>query len=143
MMIEVRETTIVKPAEETPERALWISNLDMLMARSHLPSVYFYRPATAARAADFFDPTILRGALGKALVPFYPMAGRLRCCDDGRVEINCNAGGVLFVEAETDSVIDNFGDFAPTPELRSLIPTVDYSGGIASYPLLLLQVCME
>ncbi|PON36431.1 Transferase [Parasponia andersonii] len=135
--------TIVKPAEETPQRALWISNLDLLMARIHLPSVYFYRPATAARAADFFDPAILKGALGKALVPFYPIARRVRCCDDGRVEINCNAWGLLFVEAETDSVIDNFGDFAPTPELRSLIPTVDYSGDIASHPPLLLQVCIE
>jgi shikimate O-hydroxycinnamoyltransferase len=70
------------------------------------------------------------------------MAGRLRRDEDGRIEINCNAEGVLFVEAETTSVIDDFTDFAPTLELKQLIPTVDYSGGISTYPLLVLQVCI-
>ncbi|PON36433.1 Transferase [Parasponia andersonii] len=130
MIIDVKEATMVKPAEETtPKLALWISNLDMLMSRMHTPSIYFYRPATASGAADFFCPTILKEALS-----------RLRCCEDGRVEINCNAKGVLFVEAETHSVVEDLGDFAPTSELRSLIPAVDYSRGMSSFPLLVLQV---
>ncbi|PON89335.1 Transferase [Trema orientale] len=137
MAIKVREETMVKPAAETPRRVLWNSNLDLVIPSIHTPSVYFYRPTGAA---NFFDPSVMKQALSKALVPFYPMAGRLRRDDDGRIEIDCNAEGVLFVEAESDSVIDDFGDFAPTPELRRLIPPVDYSGGIASYPLLLLQV---
>lgn len=74
-------------------------------------------------------------------MPFYPMAGRLKRDEDGRIEIDCNAEGVLFVEAETDSAIDDFGDFAPTLELRQLIPAVDYSKGMESFPLLVLQVC--
>lgn len=86
------------------------------------------------------DSNVLKQALSKALVPFYPMAGRLRRDDDGRIEIDCNGEGVLFVEAETTSVIDDFGDFAPTLELRRLIPTVDYSGGIHTYSALVLQV---
>ncbi|KAH7547504.1 hypothetical protein FEM48_Zijuj01G0317000 [Ziziphus jujuba var. spinosa] len=135
--INVKESTMVKPAEETPLRPLWNSNVDIVVPSMHTPSVYFYRPTGAS---NFFDPTILKQALSKALVPFYPMAGRLRRDDDGRIEINCNAEGVLFVEAETNSVIDDFGDFAPTLELRKLIPTIDYSGGIHSYPLLVLQV---
>ncbi|KAH7547505.1 hypothetical protein FEM48_Zijuj01G0317100 [Ziziphus jujuba var. spinosa] len=63
-------------------------------------------------------------ALRKALVPFYPMAGRSRLRVDGKIEINCNAEAVLFVEAETTSIVDDFGDFMSTPELRKLIPTV-------------------
>lgn len=130
---------MVKPAAETPRRVLWNSNLDLVVPSIHTPSVYFYRPNGAA---NFFDPDVLKQALGKALVPFYPMAGRLRRDDDGRIEVDCNAEGVLLVEAQSNSVIDDFGDFAPTPELRRLIPPVDYSAGIESYPLLVLQVCL-
>lgn len=84
---------------------------------------------------------ILEEALSKALVPFYPMAGRLKSSLNGRIEINCNAEGVLLVEAVTDSVIDDLGDFAPTMELKQLIPNPNYSQEISSYPPpFLLQV---
>ena len=140
MIINVRESTMVRPAEETSRRSLWNSNVDLVVPRMHTPSVYFYRPSGAA---NFFDPQVMKEALSKVLVPFYPMAGRLRRDEDGRIEIDCNAEGVLFVEADTGSVIDDFGDFAPTLELRQLIPTVDYSGDIGSYSLLILQVLLS
>ncbi|XP_040999995.1 shikimate O-hydroxycinnamoyltransferase-like [Juglans microcarpa x Juglans regia] len=138
MIIKVKESTMVRPGGETPRRALWNSNVDLVVPRFHTPSVYFYRPTTGA--SNFFDACVLKEALSKALVPFYPMAGRLKRDTDGRIEIDCNAEGVLFVEADTTSVVDDFGDFAPTLELRQLIPAVDYSKGIESYPLLVLQV---
>lgn len=137
MIVNVKESTMVRPAGETPRWSLWNANVDLVVPRFHTPSVYFYRPNGAA---NFFDPQVMKEALSKALVPFYPMAGRLKRDEDGRIEIDCNGEGVLFVEAETNSVIDDFGDFAPTLELRQLIPTVDYSGGISTYPLLVLQV---
>lgn len=137
MKIDVKNSTLVSPAAPTPNVNLWNSNVDLVVPNFHTPSVYFYRPA---ETADFFDATVLKVALGRALVPFYPMAGRLKRDEDGRIEIDCNAEGVLFVEAECDGVVDDFGDFAPTLELRRLIPAVDYSLGISSYPLLVLQV---
>lgn len=137
MIITVKDSTMVIPAEETPRGSLWNSNVDLVVPSMHTPSVYFYRPTAAS---DFFDARVLKEGLSKALVPFYPMAGRLRRDEDGRIEIYCNAEGVLLVEAETTAVIDDFGDFAPTLQLRQLIPAVDYSGGIESYPLLVLQV---
>ncbi|OAY52675.1 shikimate O-hydroxycinnamoyltransferase [Manihot esculenta] len=137
MIIDVKESTLVKPAEETPRRGLWNANVDLVVPRFHTPSVYFYRPTGAL---NFFDPNVVKEGLSKALVQFYPMAGRLRRDEDGRIEIDCNAEGVLFVVAETSSVIDDFGDFAPTLELKKLIPSVDYSGGISTYPLLVLQL---
>lgn len=130
---------MVRPAGETPRGSLWNSNVDLVVPRFHTPSVYFYRPTTGA--PDFFNARVLKEALSKVLVPFYPMAGRLKRDEDGRIEIDCNAEGVLFVEAETDSAIDDFGDFAPTLELRQLIPAVAYSKGMESFPLLVLQVC--
>ncbi|OIT06632.1 PREDICTED: shikimate O-hydroxycinnamoyltransferase [Nicotiana attenuata] len=137
MKIEVRESTMVKPATETPQQRLWNSNVDLVVPNFHTPSVYFYRPTGSP---NFFDGKVLKEALSKALVPFYPMAGRLCRDEDGRIEIDCKGQGVLFVEAESDGVVDDFGDFAPTLELRQLIPAVDYSQGIQSYALLVLQI---
>ncbi|OVA10306.1 Transferase [Macleaya cordata] len=137
MKITVTESTMVRPAEDTPKLNLWNSNVDLVVPRMHTPSVYFYRPNGSS---NFFDGNVLKEALSKALVPFYPMAGRLKRDEDGRIEIDCSGQGVLLVEAETGSVVDDFGDFAPTLELRQLIPAVDYSGDISSYPLLVLQV---
>ncbi|CAA7408104.1 unnamed protein product [Spirodela intermedia] len=137
MKIYVRESTMVRPVLPTPQRALWNSNVDLVVPRFHTPSVYFYRPDGSE---NFFHAGVLKEALAKALVPFYPMAGRLRRDEDGRIEINCNGEGVLFVEAETDSTVDDFGDFAPTMELKRLIPAVDYSKDISTFPLLVLQV---
>nr|QDF44405.1 shikimate O-hydroxycinnamoyl transferase [Phacelia campanularia] len=137
MKIVVKESTMVRPATETPRRSLWNSNVDLVVPNFHTPSVYFYRPTGSP---NFFDAKVLKDALSRALVPFYPMGGRLKRDEDGRIEIDCQGQGVLFVEAESDGVVDDFGDFAPTLELRKLIPAVDYSQGISSYPLLVLQV---
>ncbi|XP_024198128.1 shikimate O-hydroxycinnamoyltransferase isoform X1 [Rosa chinensis] len=144
--ISVRESIMVKPAVETPRRSLWISNLDMVSSNAHTPTVYFYRPENggAVDNGNFFDPIELKEALSKALVPFYPLAGRLQRNNEdknGRVEIDCNADGVLFVFADSSYCIDDFGDFLPTPEFGSmLIPDVDYSAGISSYALLVVQI---
>ncbi|KAL1554100.1 shikimate O-hydroxycinnamoyltransferase [Salvia divinorum] len=137
MKIEVKDSTLVRPSAPTPAVSLWNSNVDLVVPNFHTPSVYFYRPTGAA---DFFNTAVMKAALGRALVPFYPMAGRLKRDEDGRIEIDCNAEGVLFVEAESDGAVDDYGDFAPNLELRRLIPAVDYSLGISEYPLLVLQV---
>lgn len=128
---------MVQPATETPQVKLWNSNVDLVVPNFHTPSVYFYRPTGSA---NFFDGKVLKEALSRALVPFYPMGGRLCRDEDGRIEIDCKGQGVLFVEAESDGMVDDFGDFAPTLELRRLIPAVDYSKGIESYALLVLQI---
>ncbi|CAB4303530.1 unnamed protein product [Prunus armeniaca] len=138
LTVSVSELSVVRPAEEsTPRGSLWLSNLD-LFPPYHTPLLYFYRPSGAH---NFFDPVTLKQALSKALVPFYPMAGRFKHNDqNGRVEIDCNAEGVLFVVAQSGFVVDDFGDFVPTANFLKLIPAVDYSGGISSYPILVLQV---
>ncbi|XVF65889.1 hypothetical protein PTKIN_Ptkin09bG0287300 [Pterospermum kingtungense] len=139
MEITLKETTIVRPAQETPKGSLWLSNLDLVMNRYHVPTVYYYKPINGC--SNFFDREKLKEALSKILVPFYPIAGRLGFDENGRLEIVCNAQGVLFIEAETSSAVDQFvGDFSDKSEAFRLVPMVDYSGGISSYPLLVLQV---
>ncbi|KAL3533054.1 hypothetical protein ACH5RR_006575 [Cinchona calisaya] len=137
MKITIKESTLVHPAQPTPTKRLRNSNLDLLVAKIHILTVYFYKPNGST---NFFDSRVLKEALSNVLVSFYPMAGRLARDEEGRIEINCNSEGVLFVEAETDSSVDDFGDFTPSLELRRLIPTVDYSGDISSYPLVIFQV---
>ncbi|EOY29511.1 Hydroxycinnamoyl-CoA shikimate/quinate hydroxycinnamoyl transferase, putative [Theobroma cacao] len=138
MEITTKKSTMVYPAEETQKHRLWSSNLELLMTLHHVPTVYFFRPNGSS---NFFNAQVLMEALSKVLVPFYPMAGRLARDEKGRVEINCNAEGALFVEAETDVVIDDLiGDTIRSSELWRLVPTVDYAADISSYPLTLLQV---
>ncbi|KAG4125780.1 hypothetical protein ERO13_D10G118900v2 [Gossypium hirsutum] len=138
MEITIKESAIVRPAEDTPKRSLWNSNLDIVMIRYHIPTVYYYKPNGSS---DFFDTGRLKEALSKILVPFYPVAGRLGYDENGRLEIICNGEGVLFVEAETTAVMEHLiGAFAENHQVLRLVPKVDYSEGISSYPLILLQV---
>ncbi|XP_076933875.1 shikimate O-hydroxycinnamoyltransferase-like [Bidens hawaiensis] len=139
MKVVVRESTIVKPEKTTPTTNLWLSSLDLTSYRYHTLTVYLYRPNDAH---NFFDSKVMKDSLSRVLVPFYPMAGRLKQGEDGRLQVNCQGQGALFLEAESDGVLDHFGDFAPSLEYMKLIPVVDYcdSLGIESFPLLDLQV---
>ncbi|KAL4334717.1 hypothetical protein GQ457_07G038060 [Hibiscus cannabinus] len=137
MEVSVKGSSMVCPAQHTPKQTHWVSNLDMVMTTFHVPMLFFYKPNGSS---DFFKPQVLKEALSKALVPFYPMAGRLGCDGNGRFQILCNAEGVLWVEAETTSTIDDLGGFTPSPKLRKLVPTVDYSGDTGSYPLFMAQL---
>ncbi|KAJ0966463.1 hypothetical protein J5N97_027601 [Dioscorea zingiberensis] len=63
--------------------------------------------------------------LGKALVTFYPLAGRLSLDEDGRLEVDCNAEGALFSVASAHCTVEGFGDFRPSPAVRQLlVPSV-------------------
>ncbi|KAG6738249.1 hypothetical protein POTOM_057858 [Populus tomentosa] len=138
MKVNTKESIIVRPVQEMPKRPLWLSNMDLLHPRYYLPTVYLYKPNGSA---NFFEATVLKEALGRVLVPFYPVAGRLARDENGRIEINCNGEGVLFVVADTDSTTEELGEFMPSMELRQLIPTVDTNlEDISPNPLLLLQV---
>ncbi|KAJ0030974.1 hypothetical protein Pint_14414 [Pistacia integerrima] len=142
MEIQVKETSVVHRAQETPSHSLWISNLDILNAQfGQVPMMYFYRrpPQLASDRSDFFDSSLLKEGLSKALVAFYPLAGRLGRDENGRLQIDCNGEGVLFMEAETSCAIED--DFTPSLKMKQLVPAIDYStGDISFHPLLLLQV---
>ncbi|KAG5225905.1 shikimate O-hydroxycinnamoyltransferase [Salix suchowensis] len=137
MKVSVQQSTMVRPSRDTPNRILWSSDLDLLVPMFHVQTVYFYKPNGSSM---FFETQVLKDALSDVLVPFYPAAGRMGKNEDGRIEIHCNGEGILFVEAETSCFIDDLGDFTDSSKLLPLVPEVDYSGGISSYPLVVLQV---
>ncbi|CAN6268423.1 unnamed protein product [Urochloa humidicola] len=113
------------------------------MPRIRTPSVYFYSRGGPEAAEGFFDfdGERMRRALAEALVPFYPMAGRLARDEDGRLEIDCNGEGVLFVDADAPgTAVDDYGNLAPTVMFNSLIPAVDYIDDVSTFPFVVLQV---
>jgi shikimate O-hydroxycinnamoyltransferase len=115
-------TTTVAPALPTQEHRLPLSNLDLLLPPLDVSVFLCYRhPAPSAAA--------LKEALAKALVPFYPLAGRLAAGPGGRLEIDCNGEGALFVVARADFTGDEmFTDFEPSPEARRLLVPFAASG---------------
>uniref|UniRef100_A0ACD5Y1S2 Uncharacterized protein n=1 Tax=Avena sativa TaxID=4498 RepID=A0ACD5Y1S2_AVESA len=134
MKVEVVEETLVAPSEPTPRHALWLSNLDLAVPKTHTPLVYYYPAPTAASPGDgdaepFFAPERLREALAKALVTYYPLAGRMAVGPGGRLEIDCSGEGALFVVARADFTGDEmFKDFEPSPEARRLLVPFAASG---------------
>ncbi|KAG8388646.1 hypothetical protein BUALT_Bualt02G0147000 [Buddleja alternifolia] len=62
------------------------------------------------------DPVmIIRDALAKTLVYYYPHAGRLIEGPDNKVMVNCTAEGVVFVEANAHATIEELGDMVLPP----------------------------
>ncbi|XP_008777438.2 putrescine hydroxycinnamoyltransferase 1-like [Phoenix dactylifera] len=122
-MVEVVESGFVVPSEGTPKKAIWLSNLDVWYRRYYTATVYVYRPNGDP---NFFSVEAMKAALGKALVPFYPMAGRLGVDRDGRLEIQCTGEGVLFVVARSKFTLRDFKDSTPSVDVRPLlVPPVE------------------
>ncbi|KAK4383760.1 Spermidine hydroxycinnamoyl transferase [Sesamum angolense] len=57
-----------------------------------------------------------------------------------RVELHCNGKGVRIFEAESEGVVEDFGDFTPTPAIQALIPSWIYTTPIDEIPLVIVQV---
>ncbi|XBI33074.1 hypothetical protein VPH35_056437 [Triticum aestivum] len=118
--VEVVESCMVAPCQETPRRGMWLSPLDlMLVNRGLTPAVYFYPYRSGL--SDFFDVARLKAAMA--------MDGRLDMDGNG---IDCTGEGALLVVARSDLTIDDLCGFLPSPELRTLfVPRVeDYSPSV-------------
>ncbi|GLJ06465.1 hypothetical protein SUGI_0039850 [Cryptomeria japonica] len=137
MDVRVTDSVLVKPVNSTPHHQLWVSNIDLVMGRCHSTIAYIYRRPPSG-GSDVGE--ILKDALSKVLVDFYPLAGRLIMDASGRIAVECNGEGALFVEAVTDSSIDDFGDFTSPSQLTTLVPSATYENGFTKSPLLMIQV---
>ncbi|XP_030441420.1 spermidine hydroxycinnamoyl transferase-like [Syzygium oleosum] len=140
MTVRYRGTYTVKPETATWVGHLPLSELDQIGTITHVPNIYIFRPPPEwLHPVDAIFGT-LRGSLSRVLVPFYPLAGRLRWLDGGRLRLDCNAMGVWFIEAESDGELNDLGDFCPRPEFEQIVPSVDYTMPIHELPPLLVQV---
>ncbi|CAH9057828.1 unnamed protein product [Cuscuta epithymum] len=101
--IMVKEAVLVSPSEPTPVHVLPLSTLDsqpFLRFTIEYLLVYKTSAAFSDRAAT---AARLKAALSRALVPYYPLAGRVRVRpDDSGLEVACNGQGAVFIEAASD-----------------------------------------
>ncbi|KAF8697995.1 hypothetical protein HU200_035499 [Digitaria exilis] len=140
--VERLTTELVVPAEETPTESIWLSNLDLAARRGYTPTVYFYRTDNA-NPGTFFDADAVRDSLAKALVAFYPLAGRLGVDDaTGRVQIDCTGEGAVFVTARSDhyTLDELLNEFVPCDAMRDLLVPPTPPPNPPSCPLLFAQV---
>jgi len=140
-MVRRRPAVLVVPAAPTPRELKRLSVFDEQdCMRVQISNLHFYR---RNESMDGKDPAqVVRDALAKALVPYYPFAGRLREQDGWKLVVDCTGEGVLFVEADADVGLEHFGDplVPPFPCVEELIFDVPGSSAILNSPLLLFQV---
>ena len=124
------------PNEPTPNSPLILSGSDQVVYRSHVSTIYVYKenPTTSER---------MRESLSKILVHYYPIAGRIRWAEGGRIELNCNAKGVMFLEAQSTKSLAQLGDLAPTNDdtlKYEFVHKIDYTQPLEEIPLLIVQL---
>ncbi|AQK42023.1 benzyl alcohol O-benzoyltransferase [Zea mays] len=142
-----REAELVGPAAPTPRDTKRLSDLDdQAILRRHERLMFFYRGRSGSRATNADPAAAVRRALSEALVPYYPLAGRLREVEEGRkLAVDCTGEGVMFVEADADVRLAELeaatgGLRPPFPCVDQLLFDVEGSGGVLGCPLLLVQV---
>ena len=109
MGFAVRRTSrsYVRPSAATPSGALELSIIDRVVGLNHLVrSLHVFAAPVAGSQDHARSPArAVRDALGKALVDYYPFAGRFVA--GARVE--CTGEGVWFVEAAAAFSLDDAG----------------------------------
>ncbi|GMY13904.1 spermidine hydroxycinnamoyl transferase-like [Fagus crenata] len=135
-MITTKSISIVVPSEPTPNGPLQLSESDQIMPWTHPTFIYIYRSNNNIPLS--FET--MNNSLSRALAHFYPLAGRLKWIEGGRLQVDCNAIGVQVLEAHSDLKLDELGDFAPTGTVEDLVPKIDYTTPIEEWPLLRVQL---
>ncbi|KAJ0743389.1 putative taxadien-5-alpha-ol O-acetyltransferase [Helianthus annuus] len=127
--------SLVAPCEPTPSETLDLSRIDRLpVLRCNARTLHVFEPIGPHGAAG----STIREALAKALVPYYPLAGRLS--SDGST-IECTGDGVWFVETSADCSLRSVGYFedVTTIPFDSLLPSPPPENQGVD-PLVLMQI---
>ncbi|GJM98294.1 hypothetical protein PR202_ga15289 [Eleusine coracana subsp. coracana] len=139
--VQRRPAELVTPADPTPHELKRLSDIDdQECVRLHISGIHLYRRKD--ECANNNDPvTVIRDAISRALVHYYPFAGRLRELEGRKLAVDCTGEGVLFIEADADVHLEEFGDLPlpPFPCLEELIFDVPGSSAIVDAPLVLFQ----
>ncbi|TVU02097.1 hypothetical protein EJB05_52463, partial [Eragrostis curvula] len=141
-----RDPELVGPVSPTPRETKRLSDIDdQIGLRWHMPLVFFYRGGGGGVRHD--PVRVVRRALGEALVPYYPLAGRLRELEEGnkKLVVDCTGEGV----ADADVRLPEF-EAAVAGLLRPPFPRMDQllfdadgcssDGVVLGSALLLVQV---
>ncbi|BFG30729.1 hypothetical protein CerSpe_170040 [Prunus speciosa] len=135
------KSEIITPAKPTPHETKLLSNIDdQESLRFQVPVIMSYKNNPSMKGNDPVE--VIKEALSRALVYYYPMAGRLREGPNRKLMVECNGEGVLFIGANADVTLAQLGDTIapPSPFLEEFLYNVPGSDGILGCPLLLIQV---
>ncbi|XP_059651157.1 omega-hydroxypalmitate O-feruloyl transferase-like [Cornus florida] len=112
LIVKKGEPTLVPPAEETEEkgRLFFLSNLDQNYQVS-VPTIYCFKSTEEGKGNEK-AAEVIKEALSKLLVHYYPVAGRLTFGSDGKLMVDCNGEGAVLVEAEANCTIQEIVDNA-------------------------------
>ncbi|MED6160721.1 hypothetical protein PIB30_054058 [Stylosanthes scabra] len=136
-----KQPELVAPSKLTPHETKLLSDIDSQAGlRAQVPIIQFYHSDPSMEGKDPVE--IIRNAIAEALVFYYPLAGRVREGADGKLMVDCNEEGVMFIEADADVTLDQFGDALkpPFPCFEELLYDVPGSEGVIDTPILLIQV---
>ncbi|EES10438.1 hypothetical protein BDA96_06G021900 [Sorghum bicolor] len=126
---------LIAPSEATPAGALPLTAMDRALASLPMTALFVFE-----NPIDQPAETIAR-ALSRALVPYYPMAGRLTITGD-QLKIACTGEGVAFAGASASCTLQEAGLSGPRPVITVEDLTMNYAGQYSTEepPLLLVQV---
>jgi len=131
----------VRPSKPTPHERKLLSDIDDQDGLQYqMPVIQFYNYDPTMEWKDPVD--VIRKALAKTLVFYYPFAGRLREGPGRKLVVDCTGEGVLFIEADADVTIKEFVDTLHPPFrcLDEILDDVPGSSDVLNTPLLLIQV---
>ncbi|MQL98847.1 hypothetical protein Taro_031566 [Colocasia esculenta] len=133
---------LVTPAEPTPHELKRLSDIDLQRGqRTVVSGIWFYASNPAMRGKE--PAAVVRDALSKALVYYYPFAGRLREAPDRRIVVECTGEGALFAEADANVRLEELeGELQPPFPCteKFFCNAQEGAGGFLDSPLLLVQV---
>ncbi|XP_020088484.1 LOW QUALITY PROTEIN: acyl transferase 9-like [Ananas comosus] len=108
--------TLVPPASPTPTSTLLLPLSSIYRAANARVSVEFIQVFSAAAAAAPSPPServaAIREGFARALVPYFPVAGRIIESVPGEPMVECSGDGIWFVEAEVDCALDDVNQHA-------------------------------
>ncbi|KAI9082459.1 hypothetical protein K1719_035602 [Acacia pycnantha] len=118
-----REPDLVALAKPKPREMKLLSDIDDQEGlRFQIPMIHFYHHKSSMKGK--VAAQVIKKALSQALLFYYPFAG------------------VIFVEADADTTLQQFGDTLqlPFPHFDELLYKVPGSEGVINCPLLIIQV---
>ncbi|KAL8204876.1 hypothetical protein R6Q57_010499 [Mikania cordata] len=126
---------LIPPATPTPRELKPLSDIDDQDGLRYMVSnIQFYRRNPNMGNKD--PASVIKDALAKILVFYYPLAGRLKEGPGRKLTVDCSGQGALFIEADADVTLEQFGKTC----MGELLCDVPGFNGVVDSPLVQMQV---
>lgn len=137
--IKQGEPILISSAEETKRGLYFLTNRDIVLISVVRTINCFKSNGKGNEQAG----EVIKNALAKVLVHYYPLPGRLTISSEGRLMVDCKGEGAVFVVAEANCTPSELGDITkPDPErLGKLVYDIPGANSILEMPLVVAQVC--